>query len=88
MKKKIHKISQSGRLVPSNRYLKIVRRANNPSPATKGTRMYSRQATTLQDMRPHQETPKQHVEALQDETNVHGVREAKQHSVGRGRGAR
>ena len=70
-------------------YLKIRRNANSLSPATKATRMYSRQGSTLQGMRPHQETPKQDVKALQDENNMLGVREeAKQHSVGRGRGAR
>ena len=71
--------------------------------------MYSRQASSLQDTRPlqetkqdveglhdenlqgvrnPQETTKQSIRALEEESNMHGVREAKQHCVGRGRGAR
>ena len=50
--------------------------------------MCSRQATILQGMRSPQESSAHSVRALQDEKKMGGVREAKEHSTGRGRGAR
>ena len=46
------------------------------------------QDENLQGVRNPQETTKQSIRTLQEENNMHGVREAKQHSAGRGRGAR